>query len=557
MNSSVAKRKNILISVGTNLVLVLLAIFVFGIRYATDDDISIARIAYGIWFVPTARVFFSNVVFGWMLKVLGLILPGINWQLIFYLVLVFSGGICSLYYVLNLEKKETVMAWVLGVLSFYYVGYVRLNFSIVSSMLAFFGYIPVFLGVKEAKKTPVVLGSILLAFSVMIRYESFFAVSAFAGVCFILYVVEEIKAAGFRRIFKQHFIPFIIVMAVMFSLVAVDKLAFSSGVWADYVKYNNYRAQILDYRSLFAAKDEQYFADLGITNEMKTSIQKWQFNDPEMLGMEVFEKLSEDTAKLNPKITSSYLFGLIGYVIEKTFKHYYFLFAFILLFASTAVYQNKGKGEIKIKLIPWLLFVPFFLELSVYNYIGRDINRVLQTTGIGLWTGVFLLQSMGYLEIEKKKSYKNIVGVLMVLVLAFQAKELSNIERIGLVDYKSVEKECDFLQDGRIYMCDNNSIRQIEDKYGIWQVPSPGKFYNCIELGGWLVNYPQVLERQEALGVENPYKSLIDNENVYLLTTGDGTLQKEYLESAYKTEIESELLEVHGGIYVYKFRERL
>ena len=58
MRAFIKKNNRILIALGANLFLVLLAVFVFGTRYDTDDDIAMARIAYGTFFEPQSRLVF-------------------------------------------------------------------------------------------------------------------------------------------------------------------------------------------------------------------------------------------------------------------------------------------------------------------------------------------------------------------------------------------------------------------------------------------------------------------------------------------------------------------
>lgn len=65
------------------------------------------------------------------------------------------------------------------------------------------------------------------------------------------------------------------------------------------------------------------------------------------------------------------------------------------------------------------------------------------------------------------------------------------------------------------------------------------------------------MERLDELEIVNPYKALIEEENVYLLTVGDGDLQKKYLESAYGLNIKSVLVEKQGDLNIYKFEKRM
>ena len=551
--------KNILIALGTNMIFVLLAVFVFGTEYATDDDIAMARIAYGLFFEPQSRLVFTCTAFGGMLKGLSLLFGGINWQLIVYYLSLFYGGVVSLYYVLNKKEKILTNLWMLVVAGFYYSTYVSINFSVITSMLAFFGYITLFIGVEDEEKMPIALSSLTLIFSMIIRYESFLAFSFFAVVSFVLIFLKNLKSTGLKTVVKKYIVPFALALALPICLLIVDRLSYKNEEWINYLEYNDNRSQILDFQSVLQHEDESYFVELGLTDEMVNSLKNWQFNDTEVFSEQLIIKMGEDSKKYNPKFTMDFIFSALGYSVERICKNYYFAFAILMLIFLTTKTDKEKHGEIKVFAAPWILILPLVVEIGFYYFMNRGIDRVFRTTGLGLWCGIFVLLSCGYFEDYKKlenlssKWMSKVIVILAILCLSLQVDDLKEMRGFHLIDKKEIEKEYSFLQDGRIYMCDIESIRILEEACGNWQVPSSGSLYNCIELGGWMVNYPCAKEKQIILGVSNPYKALAYNDNAYLLTTEDGEIQLEFLKSAYDKNIESELIEQHGELSVYKY----
>lgn len=558
MPKFLAKNKNILISVGTNLLLVLLAIFVFGTRYATDDDIAMARIAYGTFFEPQARLVFSCTAFGFLLKALSSLIEGVNWQLILYYLFLLFGGIVSFYFILKKNKKVLTIVWLIVVTSFYYATYISINFSVVASMLAFFGYISLFVGAYEKEKLPVVLSSLILSFAMIVRFESFFAVSLFAFFAFVLVFIDLFKLEDAKTSVLRYVAVFAFVLAIPMSLFVVDRLSYHNGDWAAYVNYNDNRSQILDFQSVLQHEDQSYFDELGLSEDMVYSLYSWQFNDTEIFNDQVIEKMSGDSKKYNPQITVDFVFEAIGYSVEKICKIYYFAFG-VLFLAAITIKRNKSKeGTLYLFISPWIMILPLFLEIGAYYFLNRGIDRVFRATGLGFWCGIILLFccdyfDKSYAELSERKWISVFALMLLVVGIVCQMDSLKQVESFNLVNKEKVENELSYIDDGRIYMCDIKAVRVLEEEYGVWQIPPKGQFYNCIELGGWMVNYPSVVEKQKRLGVENPYRSLGYDNNVYLLTTEDGSVQLDYLRSAYDRNIESELIEKHGELSVYKY----
>lgn len=559
MRLFIKKNKNILISLGTNLLLVLLAIFAFGARYAVDDDVAMARIAYGVFFEPQTRLVFTCNVFGAVLKGLSSLADGVNWQLILYYVSLLYGGSVSFYYVLKKNRRLLSILWVLVVTSFYYATYININFSVITSMLAFFGYVTLFYGAYAKEKTPVIMSAITLIFAMSIRYESFFVFSLFAFFAFVLIFIHSVSKYGVKTAINGYVVPFSVALFLPLFLFAVDRASYLGDEWVAYTEYNDNRSQILDFQSVLKNEDQRYFDEIGLSKEMVESLKNWQFNDTEIFSEQLISKMSEDSKKYNPKLTSDFIFAAVGYSVEKICKLYYFAFGVLFLALLTIRRDKVGKGYVHVFALPWIIMVPLIAEICLYYFLDRGIDRVLRTTGLGFWCGITVLLCCDYFESNGDENILNkkwlIVATALIAVLGvcLQANKLRNTGGFKLVEKQKVDEELSFLLDGKIYMCDIGSIREIEQAYGVWQAPNKGFLYNCVELGGWMVNYPCVKEKQNSLGVSNPYKSLAYNDNAYLLTTEDGNIQLEFLRSAYNKNIESELVEKHGNLSVYKY----
>lgn len=454
------KNRRLIVSVLFNVLLILLAVFVFGARYSTDDDIAMARLAYGTSFAPTSRIVFSHIWIGWLIKELFILVPGFNWLVLVYYAMLLISGSTGLFFI-SQTKKSVVLLWLFVVFSFYYSTYVNINFTLISSFLCFQGYILMFLSSFRKDKVAMFCGGISLTFSVMVRYESFFVISLFAFTCFVIIEINRIKNRPIKEVFCSDFMPFAVVLGVVFSIFLIDRLAYVKEPWKSYFQYNDARTEVLDHRNNLIEKNMDFFSQLELSEDMIRSIANWQFFDTEKIDDKKMEILAKYSLANNPSFSIDYVSELVGYLVQKVCKHYYYMFALISLSLFTVSNKGEEHGVIRINAVPWILLIPLFIELSIVNYFGRAIDRTLETIGYGFWLGIVLLLCCGILGFERDyRQYIVIVGIAMVIVILCEVNKGLDIRGVTKIDSANIDNEYSFLENGKIYMCDVKSIQE-------------------------------------------------------------------------------------------------
>ena len=551
-----------IIAVGVNLMIAALAIFVFGVRYCTDDDLSMAYIAYGIYMKPSSRIIYSNVVIGWFMKTLFGVRETINWLVVLYFAGLCTGGFIALYEILKTRSAKLLVLWSVFVSCFFYCSFVSITFTLVSAYICCQGYLAFFLSIKREEKMCMVLSGLMIVYASLIRVESVMAISMCAAVSWCMVVFSFVKKEGnfnIKSIARRYVWPFVAVVVGIGVFYVGDKLAYSSDEWAEYYEYYLLRGEILDDCSIINMGDTKRQRDIGISEAAATSLNEWYFNDPEVFDSELFSKIDEISSDLRGEyITHPFEDMCAG--IRQTFCSHYIFRVSILTLWILAVWAFVNGIVVKgVALLGAL--VPYLIQMFAYCYMGRyaDVlekvfpQRLIEITVMGFFACFFIIEA-GF-EQEEEKSYFSAVLVMISLVASvfLQVHENYDFRGFSLKSESMIEEKYSYLNDGHIYVMEYRALQRFMDEYRAWQNPPQGYLNNFITLGGCEVNYPLLVEKQNELGVNNPYKALFEDSNVVLLAPDYPEIELAYLRDMYDENIECELVDTHDELNVYNF----
>lgn len=566
------KKQNLIyiaISVAVNILLAAIAIFVFGVRYSTDDDVSMSYIAYGIYMEPSSRIVFSNVVIGWLMKILFLIKPTINWQIPLYFAGLCASGFISLYEVMKTRKPKLYMLWLVFVITFFFCSYVSITFTVVSAYVCCLGYLAFFLSIQEKNKICTISSGMVIVYASLIRFESVMAISMCVAVSWATIVFSFVLKEGefdLKKIAKKYINPFVIVVAVVVAFYVGDKIAYMPEEWASYYEYNLLRGEVLDDCSVVNMNDEKRQRELGISKPMADTLNAWYFNDPEVFDKDLFGEIDRVSTQLRGEYVKSPIrdtFFSVGRILKDKTMIKVSIVILCLLILNAALQRNKKKW---IKIFCLILsIVPFFVQIFAYCFMGRYSDvvakelpvRIVEITIMGFCI-CFILTEACFEEANEALMYNErrllallCAGIIFSVVL--QSTEHYDLMGFSLKSESMIEEQYSFLNDGHIYVGEFRALQMFMNEYRVWQNPPRGYLYNFIPLGGCEINYPYLVEKQKNLGANNPYKSLYTNENVYLLTVDYPELELNYLRDMYDTSIECEQVAEYSGLKVYNF----
>ena len=559
------KRTNILtimICLGINIAIACLAIFVFGTNIYIKDDYTICYMAYGIMSEASSRVYYSNAILGWIYKHLFELIPKFNWQtFIHYLGLVFAGTV-GLYTVQKKDNKVFIALWFIFEIVFFHDVYVVLTFSVVAAYAACQGYLALFMAVNEERVNGSLcaVSGLVLVFSSLARFDSFIGISGFAFVSWFIFTYTALqKKMDTSEVIKRYLYPFATIIGVCFILYGIDRFSYTKGDWKLYKERESAISIVTDYRDSPNMMDLETLSELGINESMTRAVIEWRSNDPEILTTDVFERMAETRKKYN-YLTSPYVwkdYNSQWGVIFTDYREVYFA----LLVLGYLMFSVWDKEKNIVKCLPMLLLVPFFLEFFYFAFIGRldggeYTDRSIYTVLMGLAMGALSLY--GVMANGKKiKSYQSKIWIVIMLLAAISVFPTRDFKPkgLGLVDARSISEKYGFLGNpGKVYICDYSVSTLIADSYGAWQTPDEGFMDQCVFIGDWLVGHPMRMNQQIALGAENPYRALFENEDVYYATKKNfSDMILKYLQENYDDRISLTYIKEKGELKIFKF----
>lgn len=555
----------LVISILTNLILAFIAIFLIGVRYAVDDDLSMAYQAYGICFDPTSRIMYSNVIIGWLMKTLFQVAPSINWQLILYFVgLIFSGSL-SLY-LTQKKSLRLIFLWIIFSLSFYYVTFVNITFTVIGAYILAHGFLSMFLSTDSKNSICQVLSGLTIIYGSLFRIDSTPAIILFALACWLCVVTERLKNLNNpRSVFAQYFTPFFITALFVIMCFCFDSLTYYyEKDFYNYKQYDNLRSKVLDNANVLTLNDREGQIALGIPYEVADSLNAWYFNDPDVFNLKLFNSIANynnsDIERRN--IWNDYISSL--YNVMKSTPYYYMGFYIIVILILRYFTRNKSRDSLHIIYFLSTL-IPLFFEFFWYAFVGRYTDfvnktfpeRIIIVSGIGFWMSVLITWFCIYEDSDRQGKPLHFYNLLLLFVLipiiAYQKNLPYKPEGLKLKSESSIEKSYSYLNDGRIYVADWKSQQIFMSEYNVWQNPPQDYLHNFVLLGGCEVNHPYLTKKQHDLKIDNPYKALYTNSNVYYLSPDRPDVQLSFLRTVYNQNIQYELVEQRDYLSIYKF----
>jgi hypothetical protein len=116
--------------------------------------------------------------------------------------------------------------------------------------------------------------------------------------------------------------------------------------------------------------------------------------------------------------------------------------------------------------------------------------------------------------------------------------------------------ECLELDKSKVYFMDATSSYKGQE-YNLLEPHEKGYGDNVIWLGGWLTNSPIVKHLWKNYGVKNPYKDVINSDEVFFIEKQNNISTKvKYIREHYKKKVRSVLLKNINGYKIYAIRSK-
>lgn len=520
------------------------------------------------------RLFFINVVYGYILKIFYSITNDVNWYLWFMLFLSLI-SVITICVIFAHRINSTIISTFITVLINVILGkqlYNLLQFTKLASVLMIAGFFIICSAYevynRKKRLALVVIGVILFVTGYMIRSESFLLLLPFLGIyafCEIIHIYKKNSTASNSLL--SEIIKFIILFIVTFiGILAVYMVDYyiqkKPEEWNDYWKYQQARAELVDNGTPVYDAFPELYESIGWTEEDINLFLSWisiddTFSYDKIKTVSDFKASNEEIGFELNNVFFNDFYELVYENCIKTFKYWY-IYLIILAFVF---FLTDYMGII-------LVLSEVLIMLFEYSYLVY-IYRVEWRVSVSMWMAFILLSGLYLVNHNNKDRLRNVllkkkaleVSVL-VLTLIFAIDRVQVLLREfteykkGQVVYRADNPCADFIDytinDENCYYVDTMTFYDINRS--VWDIKGDkselGKKY--VSMGGWQIPSPMWNEYFDNNTPE--LKDLYEKDNVYFLSSSDTVIGiLDLLNEKYDVNIAVMQVGEFEGINVWKY----
>lgn len=492
-------------------VLVPLALFagmlaLFGMRYTTNDDATIANIAAGAYGGDRIHLIYVNILLGLGLRPLYAMAGGVNWYMLMQLVL--SLVSCAVLLRLAMERLGTARglcvflgaALVLAPQVFYSVQYVK-----TASLCCAAGL----LTMADTWHNPcrrTALGVLLAWLGSLLRWDMFCAVGGLSAALFLtrFFALEKPQK-------RRAACTMALLLLLAFAAKGADTLCYRiDGGWRAYADYNAARTEFSDFKALHMPEGNP-FAEDGVSDTDLGLLLSWNYYDGRIFPADRVAQLAEklpglplaQTAKDALRAGAGMVYG----------EWYRAALALTVLAGLILLKWNRRS------LAFWGVGALLGLEILYLTFRGRFPHYV--EAALQLCAVPMLLSALAQGEWRTKPGLRICSAYLGALALC------------ALVSFYNLWGESRYYRETRIEADASALYAMSTDKehlyliptsyidaaagYDVWHPRPEGFFSNIVAYGGWLSHAPF---REEALAeyglASSPLLDAVDNSRVFV-----------------------------------------
>lgn len=581
------------------------------VHYETDDDLAMNLIAAGAYDeAMSAYLIFSNILYGYLLKILFHLIPNHNMYLELMLGLNFfsifaisyisgtallevvkarrsasgEGGRAGLWYELTAVALTTILVNLFLCDDFYNALQFTKNaglYTAVGGMLFIWWF---FRGarIRNLAWLPAIF---FLVTGYCVRKDSFKAALPFVVVGFLSALIlfrhkasaggdglnasqAKSKVGAFGKNWsRKGALAVTLLGCVAFVVpVAAHHAAYSTDDWQYYYRYHDCRSRILDY--CFPAYDGREGFQAHDLDELDMDLLlRWIYVDTDKFTLENMEWLRS--------VSDSML--TVSYIPE----------ARIIEDVATTMWERLFSRRLALGWLCLLLVflclgytgltgVQLLLSLLIFGeyYYLRCNGRIMWRVEALIWIVAFVtLAGVASVAIKPRKERQKAVGhawlkraALLSLVCVF----LLDMEYVSGRHYFNVEKNQVYFQPNGVQVDMVRELNQNPQHFYLWTTMTyiqptriddisktnySGYYANLYPTGGWTAPSPLHKSKLERYGINNPLLSLVENNgNMFLIDSmGYEELLRSYLEKETGRAVSVTEQANYGGYKVWKY----
>ena len=522
--------------------------------FETNDDIVFAELGSGLRGVKDAHLVFQNYGLGMIYRLLYGVTGRLPWYTIVQYMILFAAFTVVTYVLISrLGEISGLCLFVILACGFGYEGYIHLQFTKTAGIAAAAAvFLLLYLLEQEKYSWWGIAGGILLAvIAYMYREDQFWAscgLMAGAGLLF-LFDLRKYRNKKLRRL-GICVLTFGVLLLSVFGVDRWDSSKYRSAEWEEYQEFNQLRSELLDYGFPDYDSNQEIYEELGISREAYELYKSWNFNDTEKFDTEVMKKLVDLKQKrpLTIRTVTAFLRRFPSDLLSMPMFYFFAVFAVLWLLCG-----KKDVCSVISVLAECLLLVVVYFYLY---YQGRYmVNRV----DVGLWFSACLVMLWIFSSGEVRHMNTK-VSVLLCMIcvvlgqfmmykdwrLATSSIPEARVSQRAVLETIGTDKE-------HTYLAKSGMLSEIVC-YGPFDRMPENLLDNVYWFGGWECRTPGYTRAMEVHGIINPYRDVVNNENIYLVDDNiDLTLK--YIRQYYAENAQAVFVKTIGNVDVYQITD--
>lgn len=522
--------------------------------FETNDDIVFAELGSGLRGVKDAHLVFQNYGLGMIYRLLYGVTGRLPWYTIVQYMILFAAFTVVTYVLISrLGEISGLCLFVILACGFGYEGYIHLQFTKTAGIAAAAAvFLLLYLLEQEKYSWWGIAGGILLAvIAYMYREDQFWAscgLMAGAGLLF-LFDLRKYRNKKLRRL-GICVLTFGVLLLSVFGVDRWDSSKYRSAEWKEYQEFNQLRSELLDYGFPDYDSNQEIYEELGISREAYELYKSWNFNDTEKFDTEVMKKLVDLKQKrpLTIRTVTAFLRRFPSDLLRMPLFYFFAVFAVLWLLCG-----KKDVFSIISVLAECLLLV------AVYFYLYYQGRYMVNRVDVGLWFSACLV--MLWIFSSGEVRYMNTkVSVLLCMIcvvlgqfmmykdwrLATSSIPEARVSQRAVLETIGTDKE-------HTYLAKSGMLSEIVC-YGPFDRMPENLLDNVYWFGGWECRTPGYTRAMEVHGIINPYRDVVNNENIYLVDDNiDLTLK--YIRQYYAENAEAVFVKTIGNVDVYQITD--
>ena len=548
------------------------------VRYETNDDIGFNTIAAGYMGNNSEKLFFINVLFGYILKALYSFTKNINWYLCTILALNLI-AIVTICYALTYRIKNIFLSILITVMVNVTIGkqlYNLVQFTKTAAVLLVAGFVIIACYEKNSKghRPALFLGIILFIIGYWIRSECLALLLPYFVVYIVfdsIHIYHNSKKSMSRVMVNKYFIPSVFIIFGIILSFSVNYLSQRSGNWREYWNYHEARAELCDNGAPVYDMFSDFYDSLGWDYSEVALFVSWISID-DSFSYDNIHKICDFKSQVEKnynRLNEDYIDEYFDAIFEKgikTFKYWYIYLTIIVL-----VIILVGKSGLLVVLSNLIIL------LGEYAYLVY-IYKVEWRVCFSIWfcfiilSGLFLCQyykttgaidKIGNKLLDKRVKRISVSTILCTILTAILLLDRISVLSSEFVDFKGCkviyqkDNPCaDFIDytidDDKTYILDTKTFFDIYRS--VWDIVGDQEDLNkkYVSSGGWMIPSPT---REEYFDYNVPTLSdLYTKDNVYFVSSSETEyLVLSLLCDKYDANISMEIVEEYKGLKVWKY----